>query len=156
MAKAEIKGLTLYRPWGHAIALCGKDVENRSRPCLLPVGSFLAIHNGLKIDSYAEAIFQQFGLPMPTNDAPTMQAGHIIAIARFEGNFYEVGEERLESRWAFPGNIWWKLGAVVAIEPVPARGQQFLWNLPDSVLEQVRLNWRAAQQVCTVDDDGDW
>jgi hypothetical protein len=43
MVKARIKGLTLHRPWGYAIAYLDKRVENRAYPCFLNRGDYIMI-----------------------------------------------------------------------------------------------------------------
>jgi len=43
------------------------------------------------------------------------------------------------------GPLGWRLGNVTAIEPVPCRGSQGLWEMPDEVLATVRARWKAAR-----------
>jgi hypothetical protein len=83
-----IRGITLHRPWGYAIAHLDKDYENRTWRCPLNPGDYLAIHNGLKWDKEgADFIKSLNSSELISNPAPeTDPAGHIIAIARFDGN----------------------------------------------------------------------
>jgi hypothetical protein len=128
-----VKAITLHRPWGYAIACLDKRHENRSWRCPLPIGSWLAIHNGQKWDEAAAEFIRRensselIDNPTPENDPP----GAIIAMCRFLGN-----EESSDSPW-FWGPYGWRLGDVTAIKPVPAKGQQGLWVVDDDTLEVV-------------------
>jgi hypothetical protein len=134
--KQGIKGITLGRPWGFAIAYFGKDIENRSWAAPIAIGSYLAIHNGKTIDPVGNEVIDRLDPRMQFDRHD--EAGSIIAIAKFGGNL--TGSK---SEW-FEGPIGWKLEDVVAIEPVKCRGQQGLWDLPSDVLAQVRANFKAA------------
>ena len=134
-----IKVITLIRPWGHAIAYLGKDIENRTWRCTLNRGDYLAIHNGNKWDQNAVRQIQSIH-----NDAPfslTKQddpSGQIIAVCQFEGNVTAS-----TSPWFF-GPIGWKLSNVVPIEGIPAKGRLGLWIPDDDTMEQLRANYRKA------------
>lgn len=132
--RQHIRGLTLHRPWGHAIAYLGKDIENRSWKCTLPVGSFIAIHNGRKWDRSGAEYLKSRGYSFPSEENDL--AGAIIAIANFEGNTTEP-----ISPWHQSGSIGWELANIVAIEPVFCRGQQGLWSIVPEILEAVRTNY---------------
>jgi hypothetical protein len=136
-----MKAVTAHRPWGYAIAFLDKRIENRIWPCPLPVGSYLAIHNGQKWDKDGDAFIQKLNAselienPTPENDP----AGAIIAIARFVGN---VKEDK--SPWFF-GPYGWKLENVIAIEPVYCRGQQGLWNVPEALMPRIKANYQKSK-----------
>jgi Protein of unknown function, DUF488 len=137
--KQIIRGITLHRPWSYAIAKLSKDIENRSWECPLPIGSYLAIHSGSKWDSAAQQTIEQItGSKITQSDDPS---GNIIAIAKFGGNLTESS-----SPWFVHGNIGWKLEDIIPIEPIPARGQQGLWELAPELLDRVRINYHAAIQ----------
>ncbi len=134
----EIRGLTLIRPWGYAIAHLGKDIENRTWNCYLKPGDFIAIHNGKKWD---ESAIECMADCMNVHTDVTReqdQDSQIIAVARFQGNVSDS-----ESDW-FVGPVGWRLENVVPINPVACKGQQGLWRLTDSVLTQVRANYHEA------------
>jgi len=138
----RIRGLTLWRPWGWAIFHGGKDVENRgARFPAPPVGSWLAIHNGLTWDDdNAEAMAEEFGLTVPPEgDHP---AGTIIGVARVEA--VTRGTPYRESRWYMGDTGLWLTDAT-PILPVACRGAQGLWTLPEVVLDQVRAEWQRAK-----------
>jgi hypothetical protein len=135
---AEIRGITLIRPWGYAIAHCGKDVENRPWECSLPVGSWIAIHNGKKWDESAVEYIRQRvpHVPIPTKEVDL--PGQIIAISRFCGNVNES-----DSPW-FMGPVGVCFDRIIAIDPIPhAKGQLGLWRLPEETLEKLRKAYSA-------------
>lgn len=138
--KRKLRAVTLHRPWGYGIAYLDKRHENRNWKCPLDTGDYLAIHNGQKWDEDGAEFIRQLNSselidnPTPENDL----AGRIIAIAQFAGN-----ETESDSPWFF-GEYGWKLENVIAIEPVPCRGQQGLWTPSEEVLEQVRINYQKA------------
>jgi hypothetical protein len=143
--KAKIKGITIYRPWGYAIAHLGKDIENRNWECNLNPGDFLAIHNGQKYDEDAMEFIENMN-PLLMNFKTILNmekspAGAIVAVARFNGNL-----RASDSPW-FTGAIGWKLDSVVSIDPVECRGQQGLWDLPPDVITMVRREYLKALNV---------
>ncbi|WP_373541143.1 DUF488 family protein [Chamaesiphon sp.] len=135
--KQIIRGITLHRPWSHAIAKLGKNIENRSWECPLPIGSYLAIHSGSKWDAQAQATIERItDTKVKQSDDPP---GQIVAIVRFGGNVTASS-----SPWFIPGNIGWQLPDITPIDPIPARGQQGLWELPPELLDRVRVAYQTA------------
>jgi hypothetical protein len=61
VSKQPLKAITLHRPWGHAIAHLGKDIENRTWKCPLPIGSYVAIHDGNTEDSDSDWFMGSIG-----------------------------------------------------------------------------------------------
>jgi hypothetical protein len=62
-----VKALTLYQPWGWAVASAFKLVENRTwRPPASIVGETIAIHGGKKYDKEGEAFLRKNGVVFPT------------------------------------------------------------------------------------------
>lgn len=99
--KQIIKGITLHRPWGYAIAHLNKRVENRTYNCPLPIGSYLAIHNGKEWDEEGADFVCRMN-PSELIDNPTdktVAPSQIIAIAKFVGNVTEC-----DSEWFQPGS----------------------------------------------------
>lgn len=135
MTKPPLMAITLHRPWAYAIAHLGKDCENRSWACPLSPGSLIAIHAGRKFDKDAADWIERQGYECSTDENQPMG---IVALARFQGNV-----TALDSPWFF-GPIAWKLADVVPINPVPCRGQQGLWRVPDDVLPAVRVAYAHA------------
>ena len=61
----------------------------------------------------------------------------IVAVAAFGGAVTES-----ESPW-FGGPVGWVLSDIIVLpEPVPCRGAQGLWDIPDDVLEKMRAQFR--------------
>lgn len=136
-----IRGLTLNRPWTWAITALDKRVENRSwRPPPYIVGRYIAIHAGKAWDedgaSWIEAMF---GVVVPGRDE--LPSGVIVAVTRVLGLSLDGNDPWLE------GPYGWQLADVVVLPtPVPCRGAQGLWVLPDDVLALVREGWKQAKE----------
>ncbi len=124
-----LRALTLWRPWAMAIAAGPKRVENRSWApgAQLPIGSLLAIHAGRRFDAAALAWVRELWPAVP--DDPALHPEGIVAIARL------VEVERVVRPPLTPwdaGPWCWRLDQVWGLRfPVPARGAQGLWTLPD-------------------------
>lgn len=158
-----MKALTLWQPWATAIAHLGKDVENRTwSPPRALLGKPLAIHAGQRVDkdSLAE-LLDQMRLGMIPNrpdllSADRMPKGHVVALAKVSGwlcshellpmldpdrKIHQVGEATAAKVWTGPwwvGPVGWVFGRVLALpEPVPCKGAQGLWVLPQDVRDNV-------------------
>lgn len=144
-----LPAVTLSQPWAHAVAVLGKDVENREkwRPPRSMVGRVLAIHAGLTYDrGGAHSIREAFGYEVPGREACAL--GAVVAVAVLAGCVRDS-----PSRWARPNHFHWLLQGTVALaEPVRCKGAQGLWQLPASVFQQVREQvLRSAGQVRAVE-----
>lgn len=141
MTAPPLKCITLHRPWPWAIAVHGKDIENRTWPCPLTEGSLLGIHAGKAWDNSAEEFIDSIPsanlLPMLDEISPESHKIGIVAIARFLGN---VQESR--SPW-FTGPWGWRIELLAEWidRPVPCRGQQGLWVPSEDVIEVCRDRW---------------
>jgi hypothetical protein len=129
--------LTLHQPWAFAVAHLGKDVENRGWPPPAKViDQRIAIHAGLHVDREAMDHLRRIGIALPDS----LVAGAVVATVRVAG----VREWRKAwptqpplSRW-FTGPFGWQLEDVLALaKPVPCKGRQGLWRLPDDVEARV-------------------
>jgi hypothetical protein len=134
-----MKALTLRHPWAFAICNLAKCVENRGwapRHNELSSGQRFAIHAG-KLSPIGEiqdafAWMIECGL-VRQSDVPALemlkrQQSAVVAVATFGGTttFHP-------SRW-FVGPVGWELYDVVVLPaPVPCRGAQGLWTLPQDV-----------------------
>lgn len=134
---AEIRGLTIYQPWATAIAVLGKDYENRGwKPGGQFVDSYLAIHAGKQWDQAgAEKVEKLTGVLLEEGKIPR---GAIVAVARLAGFDTES-----DSKW-FYGPIGWKLADVRPIEPVNMVGARGLWRIPPNVTEIIRARYQVA------------
>lgn len=131
---SHLLALTLWRPWDQAIVHGTRRIENRPWRRNSIIGQRIAIHAGKKYDLAGAQDMVAAGLfaPPPIEKSPE----GIVGLARVAGF---VTDSR--SPW-FSGPIGWKLDEVVALpEPVPCKGAQGLWRVPEDVacrvLEQV-------------------
>ena len=160
-----MKALTLRHPWPWAIVALGKDVENRTWAPgrdQLAIGDWFAIHGGVtpRGADLVEVQIQASGL-VATHRARVMRQclvngdltvndvilPGIVAVCRHAGVVRAGG-----SPW-FEGPLGWRLADVAALPvPVPCRGAQGLWDIPDDVFAEVRLQFR--QVLCGTEIGG--
>lgn len=143
-----MKAITIHQPWASLIALGEKRFETRG--WATKYRGPIAIHAAKKV--YKEvcqtepfsSILSEHGLT-----ADNLPTGAVVAIASLEecwsvGEDYESGMPVLfngeggatkhiclkedEFGWFEPGRYAWEMAEVKQIEPVPAKGQQGLWN----------------------------
>lgn len=122
-----MKAITLIRPWDQAVvrADIGKDIENRTwKPWRSLIGQRIAIHAGRKFDRQGQRFIQQAsGIFLPEDDCPSgviVGTAVLAEVVEFSG-----------SKWFF-GPLGWRLRSVVQLpEPVPCKGAQGLWDVPD-------------------------
>lgn len=148
---------TILQPWAWYISHGPKRIENRTwAPPASIRGQYLAIHAGKRMDDLTIMEAQQFVRRIPTErlggkigagyrenaegkvTARDLSYGAIVAVARVVAHVTVS-----ESPW-FVGPIGWVLDEVTAIEPVPCRGAQGVWTVPDAELALVRARWKAA------------
>lgn len=137
-----MKALTLWQPWAWAIAHAGKDVENRTwAPPAYMIGERIAIHAGKRFDEEAwtflsdpccspidESLAAEDGLfDVPCADE--IARGAVVAVATL-AEVLRFGEGEARGWPWYGGPVGWVLTDVVAMEPVPCRGAQGLWDLP--------------------------
>lgn len=129
-----MRALTLWQPWAWAIAHAGKRIENRNwPPPRWIIGEEIAIHAGKKIDK--DDAFDL--LDELEHDDVDFVLGAVVAVATVKGWVDSMSEEHPQAKW-FCGPCGWVLVDVVPLRsPVPCRGYQKLWNLPDEVMAQV-------------------
>ena len=146
MSHKPIKALTVRQPWAWAIALAGKDVENRS--WRTGYRGPLAIHAGLGLDSPGDlpsaalATFNRSGYVLP--------AGAVVAVAELAGCHMAAKApgcgELLCSDWAVAGQWHWRLAHVRPLaEPVRCRGRLGLWQLAPEAAELVAAQQRGSR-----------
>lgn len=129
----DLRALTLHQPWAFAICHLGKRVENRTWAPSIPIGTRIAIHAGAAYDhAGALAIAARFceGQPPPR----TLAQMAIVAVATLKGITSDS-----QDPW-FCGPVGWLLGDVVTLpKPVPCKGRQGLWTVPEVEAAEV---WR--------------
>lgn len=136
-----MKTVTILRPWPHLIVHGLKRVENRTWDS--GYRGPLAIHAG-------KGEFGQYDGPMPPGP---QAAGAIVAIAELNIVFTSRAIEHpgfettapLRYRWLkghlhATGPLCWVLDNVRRlVTPIPWRGAQGLWDLPDHLLQGAEM-----------------
>lgn len=135
--------LTLHRPWPALIVAKLKPIENRDwapPPTQLKPGEWFAIHAGKAWDASCRDFAIANKVPPAFFDDPrNLVDSAIVGVARFDGTVTESNDP-----WFF-GGVGWLIGDAVAIEPVPCRGFQKLWKVPDAIADEVRARFRVAR-----------
>lgn len=143
-----MKAISLWQPWASLMAAGYKSIETRSwEPRGLRSGQLVAIH-AAKRWTRAE---RELCAEMPFNHSLTLAKvrglwdfnnpplGCVVAIARFErvaptqgGVFEEISWEEYEFGNFAPGRFGWIFSEVRALQPIPLRGAQgiFDWSPP--------------------------
>jgi hypothetical protein len=140
-----IRGLTLKHPWTWAVLELGKNIENRQwQPPLEMIGQHIAIHGGVaptsrpawnEVREDVSVIYEGILRKLPQADQERLRD---YFAREFPGKNNHKGTEIVLEEVIRPGIV-----AVVRLEnPVPCRGAQKLWTLPDDVLERVRTEYR--------------
>ena len=138
-----MKALTVLQPWAHAIAHLGKRLENRTwsfPPSLRD--QVIAIHAGARSSLDVEALdFIADDLGLDRNQVlEAMSFGSVVAVAKLAG-ILRKRPAGPQARW-WAGPLAWDLYEVVTLpSPVPCRGMQGLWSLPEDVFEAVVEQW---------------
>jgi len=138
----KLLGLTLHRPWPILIAKGIKRIENRtwSPEPRLQVGEWFAVHAGKKYDERCSPMAQRLGVDMEVFfDKKLGAEGCIVAVARYAGCVTESTDP-----WFF-GPVGWLLPEVVALEPIPCKGAQGLWYVPDATADLCRAAYGKAR-----------
>lgn len=142
-----MKALTLKHPWPWAICCLGKRIENRTwrpYPSQLKPGEWLAIHGGKWPTSRGELLdlHVEIGMVALGEARLSYSIGEverctgIVAVCQFGGTVTES-----DDGW-FEGPIGWKLNDLIVLsKPVPCKGAQGLWKVPEDVLKLVRQEW---------------
>jgi hypothetical protein len=153
--QAELRALTLWRPWPHAILYGGKRIENRPwKPWKSVMGHYIALHAGRKYDKDG-AIWMHAGSLYEPPEDQWCPAGCIMGVARVTGYVDkhgfdqdgELAEHVLKSPW-WSGPFAWILDDVVPfLAPVKAKGKQGLWPVDDATKALVREAHRQALKV---------
>lgn len=127
--------LTLKHPWAFAIAHWGKRIENRTwKPPKSLIGKRFAIHGGKVPTSRADlegvrhqfnSLVEEFGLQKyRVNGDITLRdvmTPGIVCTAILDGSGYG----------------WILSNVIVIAEPIPIKGAQGLWNVPEKYLSQL-------------------
>lgn len=128
MPNQERKALTICQPWAWAIVHGAKRVENRTWPTRYR--GWLAIHAGKSKAWLCDDLPD--GTPVPTD----LVFGAVVGVAWLD----DVVRPDACGDDPFAFGPWcWRLTKVSPlVEPVPCRGAQGLWDLPDDIAAEVR------------------
>lgn len=154
-----MRALTLIQPWASAVAYAGKRIENRSwKPPAGMLGQRIAIHAGKSYERLARLVLGRAATdtdPVHSRKLSPEECplGAVVAVATLAGyGMLSPPGENWTPRWGLPprstdlvwyvpGHWGWVLHDVVALrEPVPCRGMQGLWTLPQHVERAVLLD----------------
>lgn len=151
-----LRALTLQRPWAFAFSHLGKPIENRDwRPPARVIGKWLAIHAGKTLDEDSLEALRAEGFGIPDNGGPggIVCVAHLVGFVevKVEGGFVSFPRADLADqlrpvvargeRWLF-GRYGWCFDEVVTLrEPVPCKGAQGLWVVPEREAEVVRARF---------------
>lgn len=131
-----MKALALRQPWAYAVTHLGKRIENRTwayPPAMR--GERIAIHAGARsgLDADGVEFLASLGHQI---DVEGMPYGAVVLTAKLGYVLKERPDGPLAVWWCGP--LAWRLRDVIVLPtPVPCRGRQKLWELPEDVLERV-------------------
>ena len=139
--------LTLKHPWPYAVAAGGKPIENRTWPPPAPaVGRWHGLHGGVDPrgrarDEAAAALAELIsrGLVPPVSLERAIRPD-MVGVWRLAG---VVGpdDDLADDPW-FGGPFGWHFPEVVVFkEPIPCKGAQGLWLVPEDVVAEMRRRW---------------
>lgn len=135
---APMYALTLWQPWCYAMVHLGKRVENRPwHPPRWLIGQRIALHAGATL--HADSFEALLHLLPEDLDPKALPIKAVCATARLMRVVTSPDDLPDDQRQWFVGEYGWVLDELVAFgAPVPCRGFQKLWRLPDDVLREVR------------------
>ncbi len=130
-----MKAITVRQPWAWCIAAGHKLVENRT--WVTHYRGPLAIHAGATVERESLRTVKQYlvdqgvlqSVDELVGDRHLLATGAVLAVVNLTGICTDSARCHC-GRWAAIGQNHWKLANVVPLaEPVPARGQQGLWEI---------------------------
>lgn len=134
-----LRALSLSQPWAWCMTMPlppdRKDVENRTWPCPpTMIGKRFAIHAAKSWDDNGAGHIHDAGLRFPPQ--ATIARGAIVALATIDRQVRDASMlPAAQRRWFF-GPYGFRDLAVLA-KPVPCRGMQGFWAVPDEVTGDV-------------------
>jgi hypothetical protein len=130
--------LTLIQPWGWLVANGLKNIENR--PAGFSYKSFRGefwIHAGLKDDPAhflaAVELAERFGIKIPS----LVGSEHFGCIIGRATIYDIIPPGHSGERWHFSAQWGFRIRDARSVKPVPCRGYQGFWTVPDGVLAQL-------------------
>jgi len=136
-----MKAITIWQPWATLIMEHGKDVENRTWPTRYR-GS-LVIHAGKSLDYEAMERFADI-LPRRTD----LVLGACLCMVTMTACLRWDADNPSMSKWHEKGCWGWYFANVRPFPaPVPYKGKQGLWSIPDEEVEaMVKGLWGGGAQ----------
>jgi len=144
--RRPLQALTLWQPWATALAQGPKDVENRGwQPAWMPAdGLWLAIHAAKRAMAGEDLAFVR-GLWPEARRRSEWPRGAIVGLVHVDR---VIDLRRPPEGWSSPwavGPMCWHVDQRIALEdPLPCRGQQGLWLVPEHLLRQLRVAYAEA------------
>ncbi len=137
-----MKCLTIQQPWAHAIFNQGKDMENRS--WRTKYRGPLLIHAGVSRKNFTAAGQLAWGVKYPgyeTDHEKNCKFGAIIGVCCVIG--CEPSSFFNKNLWSTGSGFGWQLSdAFEFLTPVPLKGKQGLFNVPDDLVTEQIKGWR--------------
>lgn len=150
-----MRALTLWPEWAWAIHTLDKRVENRT--WAIPRGEWFALHAGKHIGGRPGEAARLDGLNavvhmgrragwacivdragVNTQTRTFTVSADAIARSCLLGHFRVTDYDRSGLGWAVPGQIGNVLEYVPFAEPVPCKGAQGLWRVPEDVMAKIK------------------
>ncbi len=141
-----MKAITLWQPWASLIMFGPKRVENRTwRPKYTDLPCRLAIHAGAKEEkTVSEAVLKVLeGMPPAHwNNSAILGTALLTTIVHSAEDLPE------DQRMWFVGPIGWVLEDIRPLRfPLPCKGAQGLWTLPDDIFRKLKVQSRDTQKA---------
>lgn len=147
--------ITLKHPWPYAILELGKRIENRTwRPPCAAIGQTIALHGGVYPKGRASdivwgtlQILEASGLAPPDLALADVVRPGIVGSFVLERAFeWGQGDELDEDPWMGDQFGWVLCDVIKFREPIPCKGAQGLWKVPEDLLPLVRRRWKEARE----------
>lgn len=143
-----MRALTVWQPWASLLALGCKRIETRSWRQLMNPGEVIAIHAAKREESIMWGSPEDEARRAVARSlhpcATTYPLGAVVALCTFrrvvgvdapDFTLLSVLERSLGD--FSPGRYGWVIGELAAMqEPIPCKGAQRLWTLPDDVADE--------------------
>lgn len=136
-----LRALSLSQPWAWCMTMPAwglrKDVENRTWKCPANmIGHRFAIHAAKSWDDNGARMIHEAGLRFPPQ--ATIARGAIVALATIDRMVTSADELPLEQRRWFFGPFGYVFRDLAVLrKPVPCRGMQSFWKVPDAHLAEI-------------------
>jgi len=160
-ARLGMKALSVWQPWCWAMFELPperwKDIENRTWPAPWVKGKWIAIHAALRLDDGDAwwAIEEAGGQRPPSHDAIGDGGVHELVRGAIVGVVEVLDFVTTSSSPWFFGPVGWVLGQRFRLPvPVPCRGAQGLWEVPEHVEMAVREGVAEARRASAAGKDG--